>query len=303
MRAAIASFLALFISTSAVVAASNEPKILILPFSSVEEGGSLTIAKGVQHDLAANLAFGKTLVVSPNVPAGPADAEAALKAAHEADATIVIFGHSQTNGNQIRLTGEVLDVASGKPLGGLRATGTSEELFHMQDILGAQAMWALPTTMRDYNVLLKATEIANRPQAPLLDNTAPAIPPGGQQPVSMLPANIQINTYPSDPFPAYPAAYPTAPYYDPYSAYGYYGYPYYGYGFYSPAVFRSGFGRLAFHNFVFHNNGFGHFGGFNGGFGHFHSGWGGGGFNGGGFNGGGFHGGGTSFAGGFGGHR
>ncbi len=75
-------------------------------------------------------------MVSPNVPAGALDAEAALKAAHEADATIVIFGHSQTNGNQIRLTGEVLDVASGKPLGGLRATGTSEELFHMQDILG-----------------------------------------------------------------------------------------------------------------------------------------------------------------------
>jgi TolB-like protein len=314
MRAAVASIVTLLVFCTALFAAPAapvpaEPSVLILPFSSVAEPGNIALAKGIQHDLAATLAFGKLRIVTPNIATGAPDAESALKSARDVDATIVIFGQSQAAGSNLRLTGQVLDVATGKSLGGLIATGASDDLFHMEDVLGAQAMWALPPTMRHPEALQKAIEIARQMREPTQPATATT------PTVVVVPSGGQNYTYPAEPFPAYPASYPTAPYYDPYTA----AYPYDffddGFGF-SPVVVFSNFDRFGFHRFDhrFNNHAFSRFGGFhsrfNSGFNHgfggfngaFHSGGFNGGFHSGGFHGG-FHSGGMMMTGGFGGHR
>jgi len=139
-------------------AADELRAVLVLPFAS-PAGGLDWIGKGAQQDLSASLAEkvrGRVLAPASAPPA--ADAEAAIKTARDLGASVVVFGQAQVLKEQVRLSGQVLDVASGKAYGSLRATGTIDDLFQLEDALAGQISAVLPRAM----LTLRGLTAANR---------------------------------------------------------------------------------------------------------------------------------------------
>jgi hypothetical protein len=69
----------------------------------------------------------------------------AVNAGKHADVRYVIFGSYQRIEPTLRITGQIVDVPSGKVVAGLKATGSDRDLFDMQDTLAFQAKWGLGT--------------------------------------------------------------------------------------------------------------------------------------------------------------
>ena len=124
---------------------AESQSILVLPFVSPPGQQFNWIGKGIQQNLIAEISPDlRGSIASPAGIQPTEDPAAALKAARDAKAAAVIFGSAQVIGKQIRLTGQVLDVPSGKSLGTLKATGALDDLFRLQDLLAGQAVRALP---------------------------------------------------------------------------------------------------------------------------------------------------------------
>lgn len=119
--------------------------VLVLPFTAPAAAQYEWIGRGVQQDLLADLTpHVRGAVAAPGDASPASDAPPALQAARTRGASIVVFGSAQAIGDQLRLTGQVVDVASGKPLAGLKATGTIETVFRLEDALAAQVIRAVP---------------------------------------------------------------------------------------------------------------------------------------------------------------
>jgi hypothetical protein len=86
----------------------------------------------------------------------------------ESGAEYVVFGSYQTLENELRLTGSILDVKSGKIIGGLKATGAVRDLFGLQDQMAEQMKRQL---MNLYSPPATKPAVANAPPP-----TAPPTP-------------------------------------------------------------------------------------------------------------------------------
>jgi TolB-like protein len=81
------------------------------------------------------------------------DQSVAQEMGKESGADYVVFGSYQTLEKELRLTGSILDVGSGKIIGGLKATGAVRDLFGLQDQLAEQMkrqlvnLYAPPATL------------------------------------------------------------------------------------------------------------------------------------------------------------
>ncbi|HSZ58206.1 MAG TPA: hypothetical protein VK797_21255 [Tepidisphaeraceae bacterium] len=224
--------LVLLVSRTSVHAAppATRPSstVLVLPFVPPAGANLDWAGKGIQQNLIAELSPNlRGEAVSPaNLPATD-DAATALKAGRENHAPVVIFGGTQLLGKQIRATGQVLDVNNAKLLGTLKATGSLDDLFRLEDRLAGQALQSLPRTMLNLRGLAAAQ--GGRRQIIELPSDAPA------------PAPTYGNSYAYSP-PYTPQPYatlePPAP---PYSPYGFsYPYPFY-YPYYNLLTFGGGF--------------------------------------------------------------
>ena len=254
---------------------SEVGKILVLPFTPVNKTDSQPwLGRSVQQSLVADL----TMIAPDHAFASEAEAndpDAAVAAGKKADARYVVFGTFTTVHSDVRLTGQVMDVATGKAVGGLKATGPVDDIFVLEDGLARQIKSRLGLTPSRGSSSGTAEATEPEPMAPLRSEQAP-------------PADQYAQTYapPAPDYNTYNYYYTTSP------DYGYgYDYPYWGYPVYGFAFTGSSFGR--FHH-GFHDGGFhGRFGGSHfGGGAHFGTHFGGGGFHGGVLVGGGFHGGG-----------
>ncbi len=286
-----------YVAAQPVARPTTQPQsVLVLPFAPPAGDDYQWVGQSIQQVLAADLTHGSTLKVIAPAGAKPAtDADAALKSAVDAGADIVVFGQTQLLDKEIRLTGEVLDVASGQSITGLKATGPIDQLFHLEDAVAGQSLSSLPGGMRD-DEWRDRTGYASEPQP---NAASDGIYDQGGAPDD----NNNYYNYPS-----YGYAYPA------YSSGYYYPYGFYGSGFIvinnghfhdHDDHFHGDYHNNGFHGNGFHGNGFTNNGG---GFSHssmFNSGFSGGGGGmtpspraaGGGFGGGGFRGGG-GFAGG-----
>ncbi len=102
--------------------------MLLLPFDSAGQAEKAWIAKAVQQNLLAEL--GRVNSVAAEVGAVPAvDVAGALKLAEASGAQFVVFGSYQVVDADLRITGQVVDVAGKKAVAGLKATGTQRDLF------------------------------------------------------------------------------------------------------------------------------------------------------------------------------
>jgi len=218
--------------------APSEHSVLILPFSSTS-GNSEWMGRAVQQDLLTDLTQGSTgRVLAPsNIPPA-ADADAALKAGQNAGVSIVIYGQAQAAGKDVRLTGQVLDVATGKSLGQLKATGPSDDLFHLEDGLAGQVFGALPRTLLTAQALQSMQQqqqaagaapnqaapmprIVNGDSSSVASDTGVVPTASGYAPpqyysagdytsaVDSYPTNVYYNTYYPSYYPSYGYSYPT----------------------------------------------------------------------------------------------
>jgi len=134
-------FLVIMVCAVRVQAADAAPTVLLLPFGLLGEGGGGEwIGKAVQQSLLSDLSRNKSLQpLAPAQAARAVDLEEARKAGKAAGADFVVYGSYQLSETGLRITGQVLDVNSGRFVGGVKATGTVRELFAMEDTIADQA--------------------------------------------------------------------------------------------------------------------------------------------------------------------
>src|SRR3954454_11242180 len=131
-------------------ATGQTTSVLVLPFTAPAAAEYQWVGQSVQQVLASDLSHGSTLkVMAPASAKSAADADEALASARDAGASIVVFGQTQVLDKEIRLTGEMLDVATGRSITGLKSTGPIDQLFHLEDAVASQTLNALPGRMRD----------------------------------------------------------------------------------------------------------------------------------------------------------
>jgi TolB-like protein len=224
---------------SAVAPANSAPPVvLVIPFQQVgDTSHNGWVAQAIQEDLAGQVA--QSGMFQPKVSDKPilgSDASSALDAAHNSGAAIVIFGSYQSMDDQLRINAQVADVASGRILGALQATGGVTDLFKMEDTLAQQLRQILPQPASDMPTISYGTANGPVTTAPPVYYSAP--PPDAY-------------SSPDYSTPDYSAGYSYNP------NYGYYP-PYYGY--YSP-YFYGGFVIVNHSHDHFHD---GHFHTWNG---------------------------------------
>ena len=146
--------------------------VLLLPFAAVgETGGAEWIGQAVQQSLLSDLSRVKTL--QPLVPGtaikGAMDLEGVRQAGKAAGADYVVYGSYQLGEVALRITGQVLDVNSGRFVGGVKATGSVRELFEMEDAIAEQTkrilskqVWAAEAAARVEAVKLEDVERSAR---------------------------------------------------------------------------------------------------------------------------------------------
>jgi len=221
----------------ALAGAAAVPNVLVRPFTSTGNPGTYDwVGKGIQQSLLADLSGAQgvqiTFAATQAVQNGQAEQEPgdSLALAARAGANLLGLGSYQINDNQLRITGEVYDVASAKNIGGIKATGPITDLFKLEDSLNDQLQRLLPIT--------RAPALVAQPQV------APAQPNDSS---SNLPTTVvvpapqtsqYVYVYPSDSTASYYSpSYSSYPYYSGY--YPYYSAPYYGYVGFSP-IYRYG---------------------------------------------------------------
>jgi TolB-like protein len=238
--------------------------VLVLPFVAPAGNKDEWIGKAVQQDLLTDLTQGTvTRVLAPAGTPGAVDPQTAVQIAHDLGASIVVFGQAQVAGNEVRLTGEVLEVATAKPLGGLKATGPSDQLFHLEDALAGQVFLSLPRTLLTSQTVQGLQQAAANQQQPAT-GTPPASPETTQ---STTPTSVYVNppvdtgeayapqTYYS--YPNYSYNYYQTPNYDYYYPAYTYAYPSWGvWPFWSSGIFFGGVDFEFHHHHDFDHRGF-----------------------------------------------
>jgi TolB-like protein len=143
-------------TSEASEASQSEPKpVLILPFVMPSNARFKDAGQSIQQDLANAISPElRGRMVAPPTARPADDAAAALASGREMHAAAVVFGRAQVNGDQIRLSGQVFDVESGKSLGSLKESGRAEELFRLEDELLPQVVAALPEPLLNLRGLL-----------------------------------------------------------------------------------------------------------------------------------------------------
>jgi TolB-like protein len=193
-------------------------KIVVFPFDPVGEvKGQEWIGTAVQQSLITDLAQLNGVQSSGLVGQSKIEADQ-IALAKSASAQYLVIGTFQVVEGQIKVTGRIINAATGNNAGILKSTGTLHDLFTLEDTLGAQARKAVAGELHVGKDTPKADQL----------NTVDAARFGNAQ--------GQQNTFNNDALNAYNRFnYESPYYYPPYYPYydGYYGYPYggyYGYG-------------------------------------------------------------------------
>ena len=199
------------------------PTLLVLPVAA-PAGKYEWVGRAIQQDMAVDLTrMTRARVISPSGP--PArDASEALRAARDAGAQYVVHALAQISGDQLRVSGQLSEVSSGKVFSPIQATAPLDDLFPLEDALAVQVARGLPASLA---VNLPAPQ--TQPSAPAQGSPVAA--------VSGPPEWVSVQT----PAPSYYAASGGGAYYAYPYPYAYYGYPYYyggfwAYGWWGPGV-------------------------------------------------------------------
>jgi TolB-like protein len=121
---------------------------LLLPFESAGPAEKPWVAKALQQNLLAELSrVNSVQAITADQPAK--NLNEAAKIAEGAGADFVVFGSYQAVDGDLRITGQVVDVAKRQAVAGLKATGTLRDLFGMEDVIANQVKRALPAAVAE----------------------------------------------------------------------------------------------------------------------------------------------------------
>ena len=234
--------------------ADDSGRVLVLPFKSLNPSPYQGwLGRSIQQSLLADLTTAAPdRAMSADVE--PTDATGAIEAARKAGARYVVDGSFVISGQDLRLTGQLLDVNTGNAVAGLKATGPANDVFRLEDQIAAEVRQKLALGR------------------PVMQNPyAPENPTG---------AGVQAPAQPTNPEQGYytavaPQSPPVENYYNSYyydnttPAYGYgYDNGYYGYGYpfypFYGGVFVYGGGGY-YHHHGYDHDGYGRGGHYSGG--------------------------------------
>jgi len=127
-------------------AAPVKEKVLIMPFAPVDPNSNqVWIGRAVRQNLVTDFSRSPLLTpISPGNVDATDDLAAAVKAAKDIGARYVIFGSFQGESVNLRITGQIVDMKTEQPIGGLRATGMMRDLFALEDTIADEARRVLP---------------------------------------------------------------------------------------------------------------------------------------------------------------
>ena len=116
-------------------AATTRPTVAVAPFQVLGPDGHDWLGRAVQEGVATSLQ--RSSGFSGLIVAGlaPADARAAIDMTKSAAADVVVFGAVQIQDDQIRVTGQLISIRTGRPLGAFIADGNQRDLFNIEDRL------------------------------------------------------------------------------------------------------------------------------------------------------------------------
>ena len=158
-------------------------------------------------------------------PQGEPPRRSEARAARDANATYAISGDVQEAGSEIRITGQVTDVATGNVLGGFKATGPANQLFSLlEDSVAAQVLRALPAdlVLAPPQPATTTQGQAAQPQYRIYNQYTTYSPPASSYPSSSYnDYSTQPDVYDSTPYATIYPYYYSYPTYD-YPAYGFY---------------------------------------------------------------------------------
>ena len=260
--------------------------VLVLPIAPPADPNMKWVAQGIQQDLVADLTQLTTARVVAPTGARPAlDEQSALDQGRQFDAGFVLFGQSQVSNGQLRVTGQLMDTSTARPLAAVKATAPTDNLFPLEDSLAAQTAQALPPPLGMARVA-PATQPAYASAEPPAGSpyTSEPLPttadpqqqysqaPQSQAPQTQVPPEQSYIPAGDSPYYSYtesapPVYYQYNNYYVPY----YWGYPY---GSYYPYVgvgvgfgYWGGYGRPWYHPYYGYRYGYrgGYYGGYRGG--------------------------------------
>jgi TolB-like protein len=119
-------------------AATPELTIFLPPLLPIgEDGKTAWIAHAVQQNILNDLT--RVQGVKPILPAiPPADRDSAIKAAKSAGANFLLEGSYTLADPGIRITIQILDLATNQYIGAAKATGPLKELFALEDSIAEQ---------------------------------------------------------------------------------------------------------------------------------------------------------------------
>jgi TolB-like protein len=253
--------------------------VLLVPFANISKDGqyawiSQAIDEDLSHDMARNSAI---RVVRPTSPQSPTSG-GALDAARSANATDLVTGSYQIVDDQLRITGELVDVPQNKAIGQIKATGKVHDLFQLEDALSMQLWQLLPQPASQAQVNdIEVTPLDSVSNAPA--EVYPEQTPEQTLAAAPEPANDQASY--SGPGYSYPYAPYDSGYVYPYGwgyplfIYGGAGYGHWGGGYHGgwggnhgghPVEHPSIGGGLIRSPIVSHGDAVGHIGGYNGGY-------------------------------------
>jgi TolB-like protein len=213
----------------------RRPRVLVLPFTELsDEPKREWVGKAMQQSLIAELTrSGMVAVVTPPADAPPAnDAAAAATLARGQHAPLAILGSYQLIGEELRVTGQMIESINGEHIAAIKATGSLRDLFGIEDMMGGQVR-------RDLQAILQPEQVASsnrgandpfgvQPSGPVQRQTPTGAYDGSDLQRSLGTDQWAPNTptYTDDRRNRYRYDYPTV-YYPPYSYYDWCGYNYY----------------------------------------------------------------------------
>jgi len=133
-----------------VAAAPSKPVVMVMPFAMLsDEAKNTWIGQAITQNLQAELGRDPAVRIVGNISiasaarptTGPVtiDEQAALNLAQKAGANVVVVGSYQVVSTEVRVTGRILDPATGQALGYIKATASQRQLFALEDLLAEQA--------------------------------------------------------------------------------------------------------------------------------------------------------------------
>jgi TolB-like protein len=139
-----------FAAVASAAGPTSRPTVLLTRFAQLSEtGGAEWIGRAVQESLLTDLSRLDGFHVIDNQHPPMTDLAMARQSGRDAGADLVVIGGYQQVGNDLRITGQIVDVASGEVAGTLKSTATENELIAMEDSISGQVERALNRRQHD----------------------------------------------------------------------------------------------------------------------------------------------------------